>query len=215
MSPMQQNIVWLKIQKRWNDFRKRFGGYSAGSNVLPVSEVSPGTIKSNTSAGNAAEQYITDAKILSLTSRAEIRARKTAVQNEKTTKKHNRKYPWSDELYLNVNSDTVCKRDMSSYDTQPDIWSTAFQRAVHNLEGSIELTILEGSNIRHLFEELENLSNDAVKQSAFLRGLAHLRSAKMPLERLKRLLDIANPVTNIEPRVATAFGVVKSIITVR
>lgn len=66
----------------------------------------------------------------------------------------------------------------------------------------------------HLFKELEEIDKEATKESAFLRGVEYLRSLQVPLERFKLALDLASPLTSIEPSAAAVFGVVSSVTAV-
>jgi hypothetical protein len=49
----------------------------------------------------------------------------------------------------------------------------------------------------------------------FLRGLACLRELRVPLETFKLALDLATPLSRLEPTAATVFGLVSSVTAVR
>lgn len=96
----------------------------------------------------------------------------------------------------------------------PDLWSAAYREAVENLGEELDIAILERKNVAQLFRELEEIGEEATHESAFLRGVKCLRSLQAPLERFKLALDLASPLTNLEPTVTTAFGVIKSVTVV-
>ncbi|KAK6365425.1 hypothetical protein LTR64_008794 [Lithohypha guttulata] len=96
----------------------------------------------------------------------------------------------------------------------PDLWSAAYREAVESLGEDIDVAILKGSNAAQLFKQLEEVDKDVIQESAFLRGVAFLRSIQVPLERFKLALDLASPVSNLEPAAATVFGVVKSVTAI-
>ena len=58
------------------------------------------------------------------------------------------------------------------------------------------------------------MEKDTTQESAFLRGVKYLQSLQVPLERFKLALDLASPLTSIEPTTATVFGVVKGVTAV-
>ena len=95
-----------------------------------------------------------------------------------------------------------------------DLWSAAYREAVQNLGDQIDIATLEGKNVAQLFRELEDIEKEATHESAFLRGARYLRSIKGPLERCKLVLDLASPLTGIEPTAATVFGLVRSVTVV-
>jgi hypothetical protein len=95
-----------------------------------------------------------------------------------------------------------------------DIWSTAYHEAVDSLGKDIDVAVLKGENVAQLFRQLEEIDKEATQESAFLRGVRYLHSLQVPLERFKLALDLAAPLTNIEPTAATVFGVVKSVTAV-
>lgn len=95
-----------------------------------------------------------------------------------------------------------------------DLWSTAYREAVNSLGEDIDIAILEGKKIKQLFQELEMIDKEAAGESAFLRGLEHLKKIQVPLGRFKQLLDIATPLANAQPTAATVFGVVTGVTAV-
>lgn len=95
-----------------------------------------------------------------------------------------------------------------------DLWSAAFQEAIESFGKDIDVAILKGKNLELLFKELEEVDNVATQESAFLRGAKYLHSIKVPLENFKIALDMASPITGIEPTVRTVFGVVSSVTAV-
>jgi hypothetical protein len=95
-----------------------------------------------------------------------------------------------------------------------DIWSKAYDEAVKSLGNDIDNAILKGENVAQLFRQLEEIDKEATQESVFLRGVRYLHSLQVPLERFKLALDLASPLTNIEPTAATVFGVVRSVTAV-
>lgn len=97
---------------------------------------------------------------------------------------------------------------------EKDLWSAAFQEAVDALHSDIDIAILQGKSIERVFKELEGKEQDATQESRFLRGVQYLRSVKGPLEDFKLALDLATPLTRLEPTVTTVLGVVASVTAV-
>lgn len=95
-----------------------------------------------------------------------------------------------------------------------DLWSAAFREAVDSLDKEIDVAILEGKNVEQLFRGLDEIDKEATQGSAFLRGVKYLHSIQVPLERFKLALDLASPLTSLEPTVTTVFGVVRSVTAV-
>jgi hypothetical protein len=95
-----------------------------------------------------------------------------------------------------------------------DIWSKASDEAVKSLGNDIDNAILKGENVAQLFRQLEEIDKEATQESIFLRGVRYLHSLQVPLEIFKLALDLASPLTNIEPTAATVFGVVRGVTAV-
>ncbi|KAF4124384.1 hypothetical protein GMORB2_5050 [Geosmithia morbida] len=95
-----------------------------------------------------------------------------------------------------------------------DLWSAAYREAVESLKGDVDVVILNSNNVAQLFRKLDQLDKEANQESAFLRGVKYLQSVKVPLERFKLALDLASPLTNLEPTATTVFGVVRSITAI-
>jgi hypothetical protein len=95
-----------------------------------------------------------------------------------------------------------------------DLWSTAYREAVARLGNDFDVGILEGKKVEQLFEELGKVDEEAKQDSAFLRGVQHLRAIQVPLERFKLALDLASPLTSIEPTTSLVCGVVRSVSAV-
>ncbi len=103
--------------------------------------------------------------------------------------------------------------DVKEDDIHSDLWSKAYQEALNNMAGDLDTAILAGKNAEHMFKELERLDKKTSEQSAVMRGLRYLHSLQVPLQHLKFVLDIANPISAINPAASTAIGVVKSVTT--
>lgn len=95
-----------------------------------------------------------------------------------------------------------------------DVWSAAYREAVDSLGEGINVAIFKGENVAQLFRQLEEVDKEATQESAFLRGVRYLHSLQVPLERFKLALDLATPLTSIEPTAATVFGVVRGVTAV-
>lgn len=95
-----------------------------------------------------------------------------------------------------------------------DLWSAAYREAVETLGEDIDLAILKGKNIEQLFKELGEIDNETTQESAFLRGVRYLQSIQVPLERFKLVLDLASPLTSLDPAASTVFGVVRGVTAV-
>ena len=99
-------------------------------------------------------------------------------------------------------------------DTASDLWSAAYREAVNSLGKDINIVILKGENVADLFRDLEKIEKDATEESVLLRGVKYLQSLQVPLERFKLALDLASPLTSIEPTTSTVFGAVKTVTAV-
>jgi len=95
-----------------------------------------------------------------------------------------------------------------------DIWSSAYREAVDHLGQDINKAILEADNVASLFAQLDKMGKDASQESLFLKGVKYLKSIQVPLERFKLALDLAAPLTSIEPTTAAVFGVVRGATVV-
>lgn len=96
-----------------------------------------------------------------------------------------------------------------------DLWSAAFREAIGELEPTMDITQITGRTVEHLFRDLGTTSKSIDENSAFRRGLAHLRSVKGPLQNFKLALDLSDPLVTFEPTAATVIGIVRGVITVR
>lgn len=105
--------------------------------------------------------------------------------------------------------------DIGSIGGSSDLWSAAYREAIDSLGDSLNVAILKGSNAAQLLKELEEIDKDATQESAFLRGVEYLRSIQVPLERFKLALDLASPLSKLDPTASTVFGVVSSVTAVR
>ncbi len=105
--------------------------------------------------------------------------------------------------------------DASNSLVPSDLWSAAYREAVEGLGKDIDVAILMGSNVAQLFKQLEEIDKEATRESAFVRGVAYLRSIQVPLERFKLALDLASPLSSIEPTATTVIGVVRGVTAVR
>lgn len=113
-----------------------------------------------------------------------------------------------DRSYLHVGDSINVSRVPS------DLWSSAYREAVEKLGKDVDVSILNGESVAELFMQLEELDKDNVQESAFLRGVKYLHSLQVPLERFKLALDLASPLTSIEPATSAVFGVVRGVTAV-
>jgi hypothetical protein len=95
-----------------------------------------------------------------------------------------------------------------------DLWSAAYREAVESFGKDVDAAILVGTNAAQLFAELEGIDKGTSQQSAFLRGVAYLRSIQVPLERFKLALDLASPLASLDPAASSVIGVVRSVTAV-
>lgn len=105
-------------------------------------------------------------------------------------------------------------RDDDSSMASSDLWSAAYREAVESIGEDIDVAILMGTNAVQLFEQLEEIDRDATKESAFIRGVAYLRSIQVPLERFKLAVDLASPLGSLDPAAKTVFSVVSGVTAV-
>lgn len=104
--------------------------------------------------------------------------------------------------------------DIGGINISSDLWSAAYREAIDSLGEDLDIAILMGSNAAQLFKELEEIDKDATQESAFVRGVAYLHSIQVPLEKFKLALDLASPLSKLDPTAATVFGVVSSVTAV-
>lgn len=186
-------------QPKWTRFRTRLSGAfgrdrSHRINPNLASNLSPATIlpssnQSTESSHNAVEEDISCVATTASNTEGEV------------------------ELTTMV-SDDLSGVPVAESSTHSDVWSKAYEEAIQNMGDDIDIAILVGKNAEHLFENLGQLCKKAGENSAAARGIAHLKNAKLPLERLKVVIEVATPLGAIHPAASTALGVVKSVITV-
>ena len=104
--------------------------------------------------------------------------------------------------------------DIGSIVVSSDLWSAAYREAINSLGEDLDVAILMGGNAAQLLKELEEMDKDATQESAFVRGVAYLRSIQVPLQRFKLALDLAAPLSTLDPTATTVFGVVRSVTAV-
>ncbi|KAL4781503.1 hypothetical protein BJX76DRAFT_350139 [Aspergillus varians] len=92
-----------------------------------------------------------------------------------------------------------------------DLWSAAYIEAIDNMKEEIDIAILRGKSAEQLFSELQESGSQATNESAFVKGVNYLHSVQVPLERLKLALDVASPLTNLEPTTNMVFGVIRGV----
>lgn len=95
-----------------------------------------------------------------------------------------------------------------------DIWSAAFEEALSSLGEAIDVAVLKGKSIEQLFEHLEKTDREASQDSYFRRGIKFLHSLQVPLENFKIALDLASPLTSLDPTVRIVFNVITGVTAV-
>jgi arginine repressor len=65
-----------------------------------------------------------------------------------------------------------------------------------------------------MFEELDKKNTDVTQGSTVTRWMNYLRRVKAPLEELQGVLELASPLTALEPTSAIVFGVTRSVTVV-
>ena len=97
-----------------------------------------------------------------------------------------------------------------------DLWSDAYREAIDRLGNDLDVAILMGGSVAQLFRRLEEMNKDATQESAFLRGIAYLHSIQVPLEKFKLALDLAAPLSKLDPTATatTVCGVLSSVTAV-
>lgn len=143
------------------------------------------------------------------------------LSRESTTTRADEAQIQTDQSALQTSDFEQNFTDLSTFDddtgiviVSSDLWSAAYREAVHNLGKDIDVAILKGKNVAQLFRELEEIDQEATQESAFLRGVRYLHSIQVPLERFKLALDLASPLTSLEPTATTVVGVVRSVTVV-
>lgn len=95
-----------------------------------------------------------------------------------------------------------------------DLWSTAYREAVESLGEDVDISILKGRNVKQRFKELEEIDNDTIQNSVFLRGVKYLRSIQVPLKRFNLAVNLASPLVSLDPTASIVFCIVRGVITV-
>ncbi|KAF3401577.1 hypothetical protein F1880_009990 [Penicillium rolfsii] len=95
-----------------------------------------------------------------------------------------------------------------------DLWSAAYREAVDSVSGKVDVAILKGKDATRLFSELEDTAKEATHKSFFLKGMRYLESLKVPLDKIKGILDLASPLASLEPTAATVLGVVRGLTAI-
>lgn len=95
-----------------------------------------------------------------------------------------------------------------------DLWSSAYHEAVATLGKDIDEGILMSENIAQLFRQLGESNEKATQESSFSRGVKYLQSIQVPLDKFKLALDLAAPLTNIQPATSSAFGLIQGATAV-
>ena len=138
----------------------------------------------------------------------------TTTRADEAQNQNNQSALQTSEVEQNSIDRSTLDDDIGSVFASSDLWSAAYREAVYNLGKDIDVAILKGKNVAQLFKELEEIDKKATQESAFLRGVTYLHSIQVPLERFKLALDLASPLTSLEPTATTVFGVVRCVTAV-
>ncbi|BCS29175.1 uncharacterized protein APUU_70745A [Aspergillus puulaauensis] len=123
--------------------------------------------------------------------------------------------PLRDDTERHSSSDRLTYGGSTGHDiARSDIWSGPCREAVENLRAELDITLLEGKHVKQKLENIDNIEKEQTQQSAFLRGVKCLRTAKVPLERFKLALDLASPVVSLEPIATAVLGVVRVVAVI-
>lgn len=106
---------------------------------------------------------------------------------------------------------TIIKDDKTTT-ISTDLWSAAYLEALYGFGDEMRSVILKGEKIDTLLTSLEQTNQNLTGDSVFRRGLQRLQA---PLRNFKLALDLASPLTKVQPAASTAVGVVSCVTTVR
>ncbi|KAI9652058.1 MAG: hypothetical protein M1831_007250 [Alyxoria varia] len=202
-----------RVYERLIRFRRRFQEASDDSRaqLLPGSQVDPDlVVKPRLVAQHAT--YSTSPQQIERAS--DFRAVSTTTGDDKARVRDDQSAHHASDPEQTSYERSALGDDFKTGVVSSDIWSAAFSEAIERLGDDIDVAILNGKSVEQLFRELEEIDTEATQESAFVRGLKYLNSIQVPLERFKLALDLASPLTSLEPTVTTVFGVVRSVTVI-
>lgn len=118
---------------------------------------------------------------------------------------------FDDNVNVQANDSIAVAEDDTVAAESIDLWSAAYREAVSGFGEEVKSVILKGERIEKLFTSLEETNERLAGDSLFRKGVQRLQA---PLRNFKLALDIASPLTSIEPTASTAVGVVRSVTAV-
>ncbi|KFY93587.1 hypothetical protein V498_04342 [Pseudogymnoascus sp. VKM F-4517 (FW-2822)] len=213
-SKTQNENIRPKFRERLNQFRHKFRVPSKNVNIdsNPKIQAAPSTLPANLDSSSKPATFSAfsrthDVPEVSTATRDDASQIQTD-QSTFVTVIH----PSGLEENSPLNHSTLSV-DIDLVIVSSDLWSAAYREAVDSFGKGINAAIFKGENVAQLFKQLEEVDKEATQESAFLRGVRYLQFLQVPLERFKLALDLATPLTNIEPT-ATVFGVVRSVTAI-
>ena len=63
--------------------------------------------------------------------------------------------------------------DLQNGEASLDVWTAALYQAIRELDEDVDLAVLQGEHVQHLFEELEKKNKDAAQESTVMRGVRY------------------------------------------
>lgn len=101
--------------------------------------------------------------------------------------------------------------DIESDLAHSDQWTAAYRKAVASLSEDERTLVTKGRDIVELFENLSEANHAQKSESTFRRVLEKVQK---PMQYLDQSLDLAKPLTSLDPSAGTAFGIVHSVTLV-
>ncbi|KAG5952138.1 hypothetical protein E4U53_001504 [Claviceps sorghi] len=91
----------------------------------------------------------------------------------------------------------------------------AFQAAVAGLKIEDHLSaLLKGKNVTQLFQELRAINEDQTGNSMIQKGVAFLKSNKIPVQGIKDILGFVTPILSFEPTTHTVLNATQGVLGV-
>jgi hypothetical protein len=109
------------------------------------------------------------------------------------------------------NRDEACRSGIRDFVVGNDMWNNAFRRACECRSAEEREKLAQTTDIRDLFESLQKEDKEHEEASLFQRGVNMVGPV---LNRLNFLLNLADPVSSIEPSASSALAIVKMVTAV-
>lgn len=211
---MQNQGFRHRLRERLNRFRRKSRNSLDDGNIhLPQSTQQDPDLATSTAS---ISQYVTSTAGSLPSNQTNDAPRECAnTGDDEAQNQTHQMAPGTTRLDQRLTTDpSTVEDDMAGVVISSDLWSTAYREAVESLGEEIDVAILKGRNVEQLFRELEEIDKEATQESVFLKGVKYLQSIQVPLERFKLALDLASPLTSLEPTASTVFGVVRSVTAI-